>query len=82
MVNNIDYKGIDFPVFKLNYRKIERKYHICIHVFCYENDLVYPFNVIKQKIEDYVILLLINDENTSHYVYIKDFNRFMPDETK
>ena len=82
MVNNLDYKGIDFPVFKPNYRKIERKYHICIYVFCYENDLVYRFNVLKQKFEDYVILLLINDENTPHYVYIKDFNRFMPNETK
>ena len=27
-------------------------------------------------------LLLINDENKSHYVYIKDFNRFMFNKTK
>ena len=28
------------------------------------------------------LLLLINDENKSHYVYIKDFNKFMVDRTK
>ena len=28
------------------------------------------------------LLLLINDENKSHYVYIKDFNKFMFDRTK
>ena len=27
-------------------------------------------------------LLLIVDENKSHYVYIKDFNRFMSNNTK
>ena len=27
-------------------------------------------------------LLLISDENKSHYVYIKDFNRFMCKKTK
>ena len=27
-------------------------------------------------------LLLITDENKSHYVYIKDFNRFMCNKTK
>ena len=27
-------------------------------------------------------LLLILDENKSHYVYIKDFDRFMCDKTK
>ena len=27
-------------------------------------------------------LLLITDENKSHYIYIKDFNRFMCNKTK
>ena len=27
-------------------------------------------------------LLMIADENKSHYVYIKDFNRFMRNKTK
>ena len=35
-----------------------------------------------QKIENSIDLLLIIDENKSHYVYIKDFDRFMFNKTK
>ena len=34
------------------------------------------------KIEMCIDLLLIADENKSHYVYIKDFNRFMCNKTR
>ena len=44
----------------------------------YENELVYPVHISDQKYEDCMDLLLIMDENKSHYVYIKDFHRFMP----
>ena len=56
--------------------------NICINVFCFENDLVYPVHISKQKFEEYIDLLLINDENKMHYVYIKDFNRFMSNKAK
>ena len=35
-----------------------------------------------QKIENSIDLLLIIDENKSHYVYIKDFDRFIFNKTK
>ena len=82
MANNLDYKVIKFPVSKEYYQKIEQKNNICINVFCYENDLVYPAHISKQKFEDCIDLLLINDENKSRYVYIKNFNRFMFNKTK
>ena len=82
IANNLDYKGIKFPVSKKGYKKIEQKNNICINVFCYENDLVYPGHISKQKFKDCMDLLLINYENKSHYVYIKDFNRFMFSKTK
>ena len=44
-------------------------------MFCYENDLTYPVHISNEKFENCVDLLLITDENKSHYVYIKDFNR-------
>ena len=53
------------------------KKSICINVFCYENCLVYPVHVSNKKFENCMQLLFITDENKSHYVYIKDFNRFM-----
>ena len=42
MVNNLDYEGIKFPVSKKDFSKIEKKNSICINLFCYENNSVYP----------------------------------------
>ena len=36
----------------------------------------------KQKFEDSIDLLLLTDDDKSHYVYIKNFNRFMFYKTK
>ena len=82
MVNDLDSKDIKFPVSKKDYKKIEQKNNICINVFCYENDLTYPVHISKQKFEDHMDLLLIKDENKSHCVYIKGFNKFMSLKTK
>ena len=79
MVNDLDYKGIGFPVSKKDCSKVEKKNNICINIFSNENDFVYPVHISKQKFED---LSLINDENKSHYVYIKHFKRFMFNKTK
>ena len=50
IVNDLDYEGIEFPVSKKYYRWIEQKNNICISVFCYENDLVYPVYVSDQNL--------------------------------
>ena len=44
--------------------------------------MVYRVHGSDKKFEDFMGLLLITGENKSHYVYIKDFNRFMYNETK
>ena len=80
-INKPDYEGSKFPVSKKDYCKIERQNNICINVFCYESGLTYPIYVSNQKFKD-CMGLLISNENKSHYVYIKDFNRFMCNETK
>ena len=77
MVNDPDYEGIKFPISKKHFSQIEQKNNICINVFCYENQLTYPVYASDQKFENCMDLLLITDKNKSHYVYIKDFNRFM-----
>ena len=51
-------------------------------MFYYENKLAFPIYISEQKFENSMDLLLIIDENKSHYVYIKDFNRFMFHKTK
>ena len=61
---------------------IEKRNNIYINVFCYENNLVYPVHISNQKSKNCMDLLLITNENKSHYVYIKDFDRFMCNKTK
>ena len=52
-------------------------------MFCNENRLTFPIYVSNKKIENSMdLLLLITDRDISHYVYIKDFDRFMFHKTK
>ena len=59
-----------------------KKNNIWINVFCYENRLTFPIYISNQKFENSMDLLLITDGDKSHYVYIKDFDRFMFHKTK
>ena len=52
IVNDLDYVDIKFPVSEKDYSKTEQKNNICINVFSYENDLVYPVHVSDKKLED------------------------------
>ena len=65
-----------------DFNKIEVKNNICINVFGYENGLIFPNYVSDQKFKDSMDLLLLIDDDKSHYVYIKDFDRFMFHKTK
>ena len=51
-------------------------------MFGYENKLVFPTYISDQKFEDSVDLLLLIDEDKSHYVYIKGFDRFVSQNKK
>ena len=70
-VNNLNYEGIDFPISRKDYCKIETQNKICINVSCYENKTTYPVYLSSQKLNDSIDLLLISNEFVSHYVYIK-----------
>ena len=82
IVKGLNYASVDFPVLKKDYGKIEVLNKICVNVFCYENKIVYPVYLSNQCFKDSIDLLLIHNDFTSHYVYIKDFNRLMFDKTK
>ena len=81
MVSKLSHEGINFPVSKKDYYKIEVQNKICINVFCYENKVVYPVHLSDQKFSDSIDLLLISDKFKSHYMYIKHFDRFMFNKT-
>ena len=50
--------------------------------FGYENKQPYPLRISKENFEDHMELLLISGDMNKHFVYIKDFNRFMFNQTK
>ena len=82
IAEKLGYDEIEFPLQEKDFTKIEAKNNICINVFSYENGLVFPIYVSEQKFEDSMDLLLLIDDDRSHYVYIKDFDRFMSHKTK
>ena len=51
-------------------------------MFGYDNGMVFRIYISDQKFEDSMDLLLLIHDDKSHYVYIKDFDRFMFHETK
>ena len=65
-----------------DFSKIKVKNNICIKVFGYENGLVFPIYLSDKKFEDFMDLLLLIDDDKSHYVYNKVFHRFMFHKTK
>ena len=77
IAEKLDYDIIEFPVQEKNFSKIVVDNNICINVFDYEDVLVFLIYVSEQKFEDSMNLLLLIDDDKSHYVYIKDFDRFM-----
>ena len=81
-IQDLDYTGIEFPVTTQQYNKIEKQNEIRINVFGYENKQPYPIYVSKEKYDIQMNLLLITENDNKHYVLIKDFNKFMYNQTK
>ena len=82
IASTLDYRGINFPMKARDYEIIEERFNINVNVFGYENR-VFPLYVSKKFNEQVLNVLLIkNENNESHYVFIKDFNRLMYSKTK
>ena len=73
---------LSFQCKKKDFNKIEMMNNVCINVFAYENKLIFPIYVSDQSLKDSMDLLLLKNHNNSHYVYIKDFDRFLFHKTK
>ena len=65
-----------------DFSKIEVKNNIYINVFVYENGFIFQIYISDQKFEDSIDFFLLIDDDKSHYVYNKDFDRFMFHKTK
>ena len=62
---------LSFPWKKKDFTKIEVKNNICINMFGYEDELVFPIYVSDQKFEYSIDLLLLNDDDKSHHCILK-----------
>jgi len=81
-IKHLDYSNAEFPVKINDYNKIEKQNNININAFGYEDKQKFPIYISKEKFDDHLNLLLITENENKHYVLIKDFNRFMFNQTK
>ena len=71
-----------FLSLKISYHRTETKNKININVFEYENEQMYPIYFSENKFKDKLELLLLKNNENPHYVYIRDFNKFIYDKTR
>ena len=81
IANTLDYRGINFTMKARDYELVEERFNFNVNVFGYENR-VFPLYVSKKSNEQVLNALLISNEEKSHYVFLKDFNRLMYSKTK
>ena len=70
-----DWAGIEFPVSLKQIDKFENQNNYAINVFGYEG-VVYPLRLSKKK-DQVINLLLIANEETNHYCWIKNMSRLL-----
>ena len=81
-IKQLDYSNIEFPVTVKQINKIEKQNNIRINLFGYEEKHKFPIYISQEKFQDHLELLLINKDKKNHYVLVKNFNKFMFDQTK
>ena len=81
-IKKFDYTNVTFRVARKDYRKIDIINNININVFGYEKQEPYPVYISKEKFNDMLNLRLITKEKEQHYVFFKDFNKFMYNQKK
>lgn len=82
-----DWDCINYPVKLKSIPKFEQINNISINIFGIEKKhnseeyIVYPIKVTKQEKDDHRDLLLLKNETTSHYVWIKNFDKLVSAQT-
>ena len=70
-----DWSGIEFPVSLKQIDKFENQNNYAINVFGYER-VVYPLRISKKK-DQVINLLLIANEETNHFCWIKNMSKLL-----
>ena len=81
--HELNMTGVAYPTPLSDISKIERNNDISINVLGYdETDLVYPLYRTTEVKEKHVNLLLIKEDEKSHYCLIRNFSRLMAHRSK
>ena len=83
--DGFNFDGIDALTPINQIERIEKQNEMAINVFGYENEAIVPYRLSEQPATcsmARINLLLIYEEPKSHYVWIKDLNRLLSDQTK
>ncbi|XP_071444738.1 uncharacterized protein [Hetaerina americana] len=73
-----DWNCVEYPVELENIPKFEKKNNISINVFGLdEKNNVFPLKVVDRELDDHRDLLYLVGENTTHYCWIKNFNKLV-----
>ena len=81
IASTLDYRGIDFPMKIHDYNLVEERFEMDVNVFCYENK-IYPIHISKNTNTQVLNVLLATNEEKSHYVFIKGFDKLMYSKAK
>ena len=76
-----DYPGIDFPMKTDDYELVEKRLQMNVNAFRFENS-IYPIYISKNSNTQVSNVLLLINEEKSHYVFIKDLGELMYSKTK
>ena len=87
--NYLDYEkeinmhNINYPVKVKDLQRFENQNQdIAINVFGFEDEKIFPIRITeKENANHHVNLLMISDDNNSHYVWIKHFSRLVRSQT-
>ena len=81
VAEQLNYRGIRFPVEISQVDRVEKQNEICINIFGYTNKVI-KLKSSNTRYKEVMNLLLIERDGKSHYVLIKNFNRLMFNITK
>ena len=74
--NNFDWSGMKFPVSLQDIVKFEKQNPYVINVCGYDGE-VYPLRISKKRKCEVIVLLLISNDETNHYCWIKDVDKLL-----
>ena len=79
VAHNYNFKGLSYPVDVNDIRIFEKNNPTCsVNVFGIDNsNNIYPLKVAQRELLLHTDLLLLQKDDISHYVFIKDFNKLI-----